>query len=676
MASKNLTTQYLIVGGMLNNDAAASACINEIQSSYFEDPSCSIIYQSFYNYYKKYKKLPSELELGKLIETNYIPLGVSLDEVKDTNHKLITLGAKVDQEYLMDNIEDFIKNVRVNRELEKFLEEYKASGNVDSSKFAKELSNSVDFTLAKSGISSMADIKDVLKARSEVIGQNDANTLIKSVFPVINSSFLYQGYVQGSLNVTVGPPGCFTGDTKIMTLDGKARTLKSLYTTKDHFGIYGINTEDKHIVPAPADKIVLSKYTKELIEVTINHKYKIKCTPDHPFMSIDGSYILAKDLVKKQDLLGIKRGFGIYGNKRKEIVSTDGKAKFTLDLIKPLIRSGNNKGKKIKYLDGDTSNNNIFNLEYTEGSEPAHQSNLIDINDTYKVTKVKELHLDEEVPVYGVMHAGFYGNYCLSLGKDDMMGVVVSNTGKTNMLVNEGAYAARQGANVLHIFLGDMMEYDGFIRYAANIMGEDQNKLIKMSPDQLTSVIKAYSSKDYGEQFKRVSYKAFASAEVTVDQLISYITNEEKAKGTMFDMIIVDYADNFAIDQSNSYSELGDVYDRLLWFARKNHSVILTASQPKVGYWDHEIIPMEGLGDSSKKQRIVDMIVSFNKPSRSSSVGTIYLSKVRRGITGNLARVKLDNKLCRITQISEDEYNQIRDIELKGQDSKGGMNDS
>ena len=46
---------------------------------------------------------------------------------------------------------------------------------------------------------------------------------------------------------------------------------------------------------------------------------------------------------------------------------------------------------------------------------------------------------------------------------DDMEGLFVGNTGKTMYLINEGVNAAKQGFDVLHVFIGDMKEYDGFL---------------------------------------------------------------------------------------------------------------------------------------------------------------------------------------------------------------------
>lgn len=663
-----LEDQYLIIGGMLNNEFATSSSISELTNDYFEDPSCSIIFQSFKNYYNDYHKIPSELEMDSLIKDNYIPVGPSLESVINTCQKLISLGGKIDEEYLLDQIEKFIRDVRVSRQIERVLEKYNSTGNVDSHKFAKDLSTSLDFSLAKSGITSMSNTEEVLKSRSEVIGGDDGSKkIVKSIFPLVNTSFSYRGYVQGSLNLVVAPPGCFTGDTKIMTLDHKVMTMEDAYKSQKGLGIYGIDPGSKNLLPAPADKVVLASYTDDLIELTIDRNKVIRCTPDHPFMLEDGSYVKAENLTHDMLLMPIHRGSARLGQLgTSEIISsTDEVSHFTYDLMSRWIK-GYEEGSVLKYKDKNPYNNNVSNLEWTKTSSKSMYSHLDHLHDKvnhHRVTGLSRLKTKNKVPVYGVMHAGYYGNYSIALDNEGHDGIFVSNTGKTNLLVNEGAYAAQQGFEVLHIFLGDMLEYDGFLRYAANITGQDQNELIKLTEQEVINLVNVYSSSDESSVFSRISYKAFASAEITVDSLISYIINEEKSKNKNYDVIIIDYADNFALLTNNSYNELGDVYDKLLYLARMNHSVVLTASQPKIGYWDQEIIPLEGAGDSSKKQRVIDMMMTFNKPYRSSSVGTIYLPKIRRGTTGNFARVRLDNRLCRITQISEDEYNQIKDTE-------------
>lgn len=51
-------------------------------------------------------------------------------------------------------------------------------------------------------------------------------------------------------------------------------------------------------------------------------------------------------------------------------------------------------------------------------------------NYNHKITKVTPIHLDKEIPVYGIVNAGKYHNYAVAL--DEEHGVFVSNSGKSS----------------------------------------------------------------------------------------------------------------------------------------------------------------------------------------------------------------------------------------------------
>lgn len=232
------------------------------------------------------------------------------------------------------------------------------------------------------------------------------------------------------------------------------------------------------------------------------------------------------------------------------------------------------------------------------------------------------------------------------------------SVGKTSYLVNEGAYAALQGYTVLHMFLGDMFDYDGFIRYSACISGELQNDIANMSEADQVKLISDINAKFPGV-LDRVDVVSYASGEKTVNEALEEIKKAQEKNEKHYDMIIIDYADNFLKDGVNMYQEGGYIYDKLSLFARINSSVMYVASQPKIGYWDQEIIPMEGAAESSKKQHIVDLMVTFNKRAKSLNFGSMLVAKMRRGISGSIIRVQTEWERCRISQITEDEYKRL-----------------
>lgn len=237
--------------------------------------------------------------------------------------------------------------------------------------------------------------------------------------------------------------------------------------------------------------------------------------------------------------------------------------------------------------------------------------------------------------------------------------VAPPGTGKSSFLVCEGSYASQQGFKVLHVFLGDMIHYDAFIRYAANLSGLLQDEVTAMTSEQQAELITKVN-KTYPDVLNRICVLAYGAGEVTCEQLLENIKKEQEKLDVVFDVIVIDYADNLAKDNTNLYAEGGDIYDRLALFGRLNKSVMLVASQPKIGYWKDEIIPLEGAAESSKKQHIVDLMVCFNLVSRTAKLGSMFIPKVRRGTSGRIVRVLTRWEQCRFTELSEEQYAEER----------------
>lgn len=96
---------------------------------------------------------------------------------------------------------------------------------------------------------------------------------------------------------------CLTGDTEITLYDGTARTIAELAANqKEPFIVCGYDLTKKELVPAKAFNARKTKETNELIEVTLENKKSIRCTPDHLVLMQNGTY-KAAELLKIGDLL-------------------------------------------------------------------------------------------------------------------------------------------------------------------------------------------------------------------------------------------------------------------------------------------------------------------------------------------------------------------------------------
>lgn len=87
------------------------------------------------------------------------------------------------------------------------------------------------------------------------------------------------------------PSGCFTGDTKISLLDGREVAIKDLVGV-DEFWTYSF-TPEGYFKPGRGHSARLVKQNASIVEVELDNGERIRCTPDHPFMLRDGTYLPA-----------------------------------------------------------------------------------------------------------------------------------------------------------------------------------------------------------------------------------------------------------------------------------------------------------------------------------------------------------------------------------------------
>lgn len=257
-------------------------------------------------------------------------------------------------------------------------------------------------------------------------------------------------------------------------------------------------------------------------------------------------------------------------------------------------------------------------------------------------------------------------NSCLMFGgwQPSTVNMIVAppGTGKSMLLINEGAHAAKEGYEVLHIFIGDMVEYDGFIRYLSCISGTPQDSLVMMPVEKQMEVVNI-CNQQYNNVFSRITTVAYPSMSLDIDSLIEDVNRFEKNLNKDFDMIVIDYPDNLTQEGKSLYTDGGTLYSSIERMARLSKSVVLVASQPQKFYWSHEIIPLEAASESSKKQMAVDVMLTANLAARDSHVGSMFLAKARKGRVGKIIRFKQDYARCLIEEIDEGTYNAIKATE-------------
>jgi len=240
---------------------------------------------------------------------------------------------------------------------------------------------------------------------------------------------------------------------------------------------------------------------------------------------------------------------------------------------------------------------------------------------------------------------------------DCVMIVSAPGTGKTSFMLNECYNAAQQGFDALHIFIGDMSNYDGFVRYLSRLTKWNQDKIVALSYEQQVELGKKHN---FTGILNRLDVLEYPPSAISVRELEQEVYRLQRVQGKHYNMIAVDYPDNLTEEDDMMYKSGGDIYNVLSRLANVNRSVVITGSQPKPAYWNFEVIPKDGAAESSRKQHIIDVMLTMGRFYVGAPIGKIHLAKVRRGEEGGVYPIKFTLERMLIEDIRWDEYNQIK----------------
>lgn len=234
--------------------------------------------------------------------------------------------------------------------------------------------------------------------------------------------------------------------------------------------------------------------------------------------------------------------------------------------------------------------------------------------------------------------------------------------GKTMLIMNQAVYVASQGKHTLHLAIGDLTRKQVIIRFLAIITGNTVRQIAMLSPEQFRQFISKAKMK-YSVIFEHLHCKCILPNSLNGIELVKLIKKEQERKNIHFDQIAVDYDGNIetsistnkkGVDKDNKsmYYEGADIYNLFVKFAKENETVVWMLSQPKIQYWNCEKIPLEGLNDSSKKQHIVDFIMSLGKKIKDEPKVTFFISKNRHGVSDKTIYSNMDGSTMSFTSIN------------------------
>ena len=335
---------------------------------------------------------------------------------------------------------------------------------------------------------------------------------------------------------------------------------------------------------------------------------------------------------------------------------------FAYEQIAEFIRRNNIEQSLARVVDamkgGEVNLESIANDLKGSLSLNLSKSQLYNLSDLTKISEVREESLGSvDSPLlikFFIDPVNWLMQYkAIPPGTINMI-VAPPGRGKTTVAINQGLCAAQQGFNTLHIFLGDMKRFDGLLRYLSCLSGVPTSKLVELDDNKLSALVKKYNMSGI---LGNIFILSHAADEVNPSQLIEEVIQLQRDNKVHFHQIIIDYDENFATDSDSMYESGGNVYNKIALFAVLNKSVIFVLCQPKPAYWNHEIIPLEASAESSKKQKIVDLMLTIGRPSKDSNIGTLNIAKNRRGSDSKYVRLKFSGDNARVEAITEEQYN-------------------
>lgn len=422
--------------------------------------------------------------------------------------------------------------------------------------------------------------------------------VLKSSFPMINACSSLGGYVDRTLTAISGKPGCFTGDTKVLMIDGTYKTMEELYNSKaKNIEVYSYDPDLNKTTIVTADECVLTKYVNTLIRVHLHNGVYFDCTPDHLILVEGIGYVQASKLTS--------------GSKLQSTFFT-GYKEFGEPSIDDKVRSGN----YVKHI---------------------------------------EIIITKDIPVYDLVNAGRYHNFAIYVydpESNNNMGVFVHNSGKSFFSLQEALNFCAQGKKVLYLALGDMNEFHFIVRACAI--------LLKRSLNEITVRFKYYYGLVLAQYpyLANLKVQYFLPDQVSCSEWLSFI----KSQGYYddYDVFFVDYDTNFK-SESDMYYKGEETYNALKALADRPGKFVFVCCQPKECYYSEEIIPMQAMAESSRKPQICDNIITISQPPSPGNVnhiGIINVAKYRGGSPASCPY--LMDKNGRFEAITIEMYNYLK----------------
>lgn len=200
------------------------------------------------------------------------------------------------------------------------------------------------------------------------------------------------------------------------------------------------------------------------------------------------------------------------------------------------------------------------------------------------------------------------------------------SSGKTLFMMNEAVEACKQGKKVLYVAIGDLKRFDFVTRICAMVMKVPMSTVAVGIKYWFKETIESYP---YLENLKI----QFLSPDVyTASDW--YKINKSKGYLDNVNVYFIDYDTNFASTKESMYAKGDEVYTMAYRLSQAPNTFVFMGSQPKINHWTSESLGIESASESSRKQQIIDFMITISKDQTvngKNHVGTVRVPKNRRG---------------------------------------------
>lgn len=246
--------------------------------------------------------------------------------------------------------------------------------------------------------------------------------------------------------------------------------------------------------------------------------------------------------------------------------------------------------------------------------------------------------------------------------QDRTLNMIVSRPGGGKSLLGmmETLAFLKQGKKVWYAAIGDLNEVHFMTRLSAQALGMPLTTVLMNYKWFYKSLLQ---SADFGKVMGNLTIDFLKPDAISCSRYLADL----KVRGIHdeYDVFIFDYDSNFGDDEQlgedygSMYFKGGNTYNALKEWADSPNKWTFIMSQPKPAYYNAEEIPLEGAAESSKKQQIVDTMITLgNCRTHQNNMTNICIVKNRNGSIGHT--YALIDRDVRFHEISEDMYYLIK----------------